>query len=81
MPAGQFQLICRHVNMAGRIDAPAKCELRSVICFFKQKVGLWKTINAAVSCQTLRRLLNAILTSSVVVIHDNVRPQGADVTQ
>ncbi|GBM95081.1 hypothetical protein AVEN_111037-1 [Araneus ventricosus] len=34
-PAGQFKLSCRHVNMAGRIDAPSKCELRSVILFLQ----------------------------------------------
>ncbi|GBM63233.1 hypothetical protein AVEN_145939-1 [Araneus ventricosus] len=33
--AGQFELSCRHVNMAGRIDAPAKCELRIVIRFLQ----------------------------------------------
>ncbi|GBM04748.1 hypothetical protein AVEN_20193-1 [Araneus ventricosus] len=49
--------------------------------FFKQKVGLWKKINAAVSCQTLRRLRRAILTSGVVLIHDNARPHSAVVTQ
>ncbi|GBO41223.1 hypothetical protein AVEN_113148-1 [Araneus ventricosus] len=31
--AHDFQLSCRHVNMASRIDAAAKCELRSVIRF------------------------------------------------
>ncbi|GBM11167.1 hypothetical protein AVEN_133904-1 [Araneus ventricosus] len=46
-----------------------------------QKAGLWKTINAAVSCQTSRRLRSAILTSGVVLIHDNARLHNAVVTQ
>ncbi|GBM69954.1 hypothetical protein AVEN_210605-1 [Araneus ventricosus] len=72
---------CRRINIAGRIDAPTKCELRSVIRFFTQKVGLWKTIDAAVSCQTLRQLRRALLTSGVVLIHDSTRPHSAVVTQ
>ncbi|GBL99141.1 hypothetical protein AVEN_64134-1 [Araneus ventricosus] len=32
-PTGQFQLSCQRVNMGGKIDAPAKCEFRSVIRF------------------------------------------------
>ncbi|GBM25548.1 hypothetical protein AVEN_272544-1 [Araneus ventricosus] len=45
------------------------------------KVGLCKTSDAAVSCQTLRRLRRAILTSGIVLIHDNDRPHIAVVTQ
>ncbi|GBM13403.1 hypothetical protein AVEN_54412-1 [Araneus ventricosus] len=45
------------------------------------KVGLWKTVNAAVSCQTLRKLRRAIVTSGVVPIHNNTRPHNAVVTQ
>ncbi|GBN13284.1 hypothetical protein AVEN_169438-1 [Araneus ventricosus] len=41
------------------------------------KVGLRKTINAAVSCQTLRRLRRAILTFGVAFIPDNARPHSA----
>ncbi|GBN54993.1 hypothetical protein AVEN_215495-1 [Araneus ventricosus] len=52
-----------------------------LFAFFKQKVGLWKTINAAVSCQTLRRLRRAILISGVVLIHDNALPHNIVVTQ
>ncbi|GBM87130.1 hypothetical protein AVEN_110012-1 [Araneus ventricosus] len=52
-----------------------------LFAFFKQKVDLWRTINAGVSCQILRRLRSAILTSGVVLIHDNVRPHSAVVTQ
>ncbi|GBO31891.1 hypothetical protein AVEN_8729-1 [Araneus ventricosus] len=37
--------------------------------------------NAAVSCQTLRRLLRAILADGVVLIHDNARPHNAVATQ
>ncbi|GBL84764.1 hypothetical protein AVEN_93807-1 [Araneus ventricosus] len=51
-----------------------------LLTFFKQKEG-WKTINAAISCQTLRRLRRAILTSGLVLIHDNARPHDAAVTQ
>ncbi|GBM12764.1 hypothetical protein AVEN_247551-1 [Araneus ventricosus] len=49
--------------------------------FFKQKVGLWKKINAIVSCETLRRLRRAILISGVVLIHGNARSHIAVVTQ
>ncbi|GBN76235.1 hypothetical protein AVEN_76866-1 [Araneus ventricosus] len=72
---------CRHANMAGRIDAPAKNEFRSVFLFFKQKVDLRKTIIATVYCKTLRQLRRAILTSGVVFIHDNACPQSAVLTQ
>ncbi|GBL89060.1 hypothetical protein AVEN_255201-1 [Araneus ventricosus] len=64
--------------MAGRIDALANSELFSVSRFFKNKVGLWKTINAAVSSQNLRRLRRAILTA---LIHDSARPHNSVVTQ
>ncbi|GBM24481.1 hypothetical protein AVEN_92995-1 [Araneus ventricosus] len=67
--------------MADRTDATAKSELSSVIYFLKQKIGLWKTINASVSCQTLRRLRRTILISGVVFIHENVRPCNAVLTQ
>ncbi|GBN92859.1 hypothetical protein AVEN_4482-1 [Araneus ventricosus] len=48
--------------------------------YFKQKVGLWETINAVVSFQTLRRLRRANLISGVVLIRDNALPQSAVVT-
>ncbi|GBM26647.1 hypothetical protein AVEN_15453-1 [Araneus ventricosus] len=51
-----------------------------IFAFFKQKVGLWKTINATVSCQTLRRLRRGSLTSGVL-IPDNARTPNAVVTQ
>ncbi|GBN22071.1 hypothetical protein AVEN_170092-1 [Araneus ventricosus] len=38
-------------------------------------------MNTAVSSQTLRRLRRALLTSGVVVIHDNARPHSASITQ
>ncbi|GBM43788.1 hypothetical protein AVEN_92773-1 [Araneus ventricosus] len=38
-------------------------------------------INAAVSCQTLRRLRRANLTSGVALTHDNVRPHRAVLAQ
>ncbi|GBN54163.1 hypothetical protein AVEN_97691-1 [Araneus ventricosus] len=47
----------------------------------QRKVGLWKKINVAVSCQYLRRLGRAILTFGVVLIHDNARPHSAVLTQ
>ncbi|GBN67951.1 hypothetical protein AVEN_53103-1 [Araneus ventricosus] len=38
-------------------------------------------VNTAVSCQTLRRLRRAILTSRVVLIRENTRSHNAIVTQ
>ncbi|GBL91736.1 hypothetical protein AVEN_71375-1 [Araneus ventricosus] len=38
-------------------------------------------IKEAVSCLTLRRLRRAILTSGVVLIHDNAHPHSSVVTQ
>ncbi|GBO31155.1 hypothetical protein AVEN_54495-1 [Araneus ventricosus] len=67
--------------MAGVSDGLAKCELYNVFAFLKQKVGLWKTIDAAIFCQTLRRLRRAILTSGVVLIHDNACPHSGVVIQ
>ncbi|GBL97727.1 hypothetical protein AVEN_248668-1 [Araneus ventricosus] len=46
-----------------------------------QKIGLWKTINAAVSCPALGELRRAILTSEVVLIHDNACSLNAVVTR
>ncbi|GBM77128.1 hypothetical protein AVEN_114438-1 [Araneus ventricosus] len=80
MSAGRFEHTCQHINMAGRIDAPAKCELRRVICYFSSR-KFWKTINAAVSCQTLRQLQRAIMTSGVVLTRGNVLPHSAVATQ
>ncbi|GBL95933.1 hypothetical protein AVEN_227157-1 [Araneus ventricosus] len=65
--------------MTSRHVPSASCV--GLFAFFKQKVGLWKTINAVVFCQTLRRLRRTILTSGVVLIHDNARPHSAVVTQ
>ncbi|GBL81059.1 hypothetical protein AVEN_83135-1 [Araneus ventricosus] len=68
--------------MAGRIDAPAKCELRSVIRFLEAEG--WFVEDDRCSCflldftMTLRR---AILTSGVFLIHGNACPHGAVVTQ
>ncbi|GBM92833.1 hypothetical protein AVEN_222033-1 [Araneus ventricosus] len=67
--------------MAGRIYAPAKCELRNVIRFIQAEVVLWKMINAAISCHTSRQLRRAILTSGVVFNRDNIRHHSAAVTQ
>ncbi|GBM80403.1 Histone-lysine N-methyltransferase SETMAR [Araneus ventricosus] len=52
-----------------------------LFAFFKQKIRLWKMVNAAVSCQTLRRLPSAVLISGVVLIHENARPHSAVVIQ
>ncbi|GBM21699.1 hypothetical protein AVEN_248520-1 [Araneus ventricosus] len=52
-----------------------------LFAFFKQKVDLWKTFNAAVSCQSIRRLRRAILTSGDVPINDNALPHKPVVTQ
>ncbi|GBN55597.1 hypothetical protein AVEN_214652-1 [Araneus ventricosus] len=41
-----------------------------------EKVCLWKTINADVSCLTLRRLRRAIWTFRIVLIHYNARPHS-----
>ncbi|GBN72157.1 hypothetical protein AVEN_231660-1 [Araneus ventricosus] len=57
----------------------ASCVL--LFAFLKHKVGLWKTISATVSFETLRRLRRAILTSGVVLIYDNARSHYAVVTQ
>ncbi|GBN03122.1 hypothetical protein AVEN_98388-1 [Araneus ventricosus] len=64
--------------MACRIVDPVKCELRSVIRFL-QAEGWF--VGASVYCQTLRRLQGAILTSGVVLIHDNALPNNAVITQ
>ncbi|GBL86055.1 hypothetical protein AVEN_89105-1 [Araneus ventricosus] len=68
--ASQFDMNFRYVKIDGRIHAPAKCELRSVTRFLQAEGCLWKAIIAAESCQTLRRLRRAVLTSGVVFIHD-----------
>ncbi|GBN59377.1 hypothetical protein AVEN_195847-1 [Araneus ventricosus] len=72
-----FELSCRHVSMAGRIDTPAKCEL-VIFSSFKQKVYYYQY-----SCflQVFTRLRRVILTSGDVLIHDNAHPHSAVVTQ
>ncbi|GBM78952.1 hypothetical protein AVEN_167657-1 [Araneus ventricosus] len=60
---------------------PPSVNCLKLFAFFKQKVGLWETSNATVSCRTLLRRRRAILTSGVVLIHDNARPHNAFVTQ
>ncbi|GBM29253.1 hypothetical protein AVEN_155211-1 [Araneus ventricosus] len=52
-----------------------------LLASFKQNIGLWKTINATVSYQTLRRLRRPILTSGVVLIHGKASPHNAVVTE
>ncbi|GBN97587.1 hypothetical protein AVEN_4294-1 [Araneus ventricosus] len=60
---------------------PASASCIVLFAFFKQKVHSWKTINAAFPSQTLRRLRRSVLTSGVVLIHNNARPHYAFVTQ
>ncbi|GBN09964.1 hypothetical protein AVEN_214875-1 [Araneus ventricosus] len=73
-PAGQFKMSCRRVNMADRIDAPAKCESRRVTRFLQAEgwffVRLYDDYEKP-----------AILTSGVVPIDDNALPHNAVVTQ
>ncbi|GBO32348.1 hypothetical protein AVEN_214688-1 [Araneus ventricosus] len=64
--------------MAHGIDAPAKCELRSVIRFL-QAEG-WFTENDQCSC-FLRLLRRAILIFKVVLIHDSARRHSTFVIQ
>ncbi|GBN09960.1 hypothetical protein AVEN_214872-1 [Araneus ventricosus] len=73
-PAGQFKMSCRRVNMADRIDAPAKCESRRVTRFL-QAEG-WFFVRFYDDYEK-----PSILTSVVVFIHDNARPRNAVVTQ
>ncbi|GBO05009.1 hypothetical protein AVEN_35878-1 [Araneus ventricosus] len=67
--------------MAGRIDAPAKCELGSVIHFFQAQGWLVENDQCGCFLSDFRRLRIAILISGDVLIHDNVRPQRAVATQ
>jgi hypothetical protein len=78
-----------------KINNPADCEVRSVIRFLNaQNVLLLEfmprgtTINAESYCATLRRLRYAIqnrwqgiLSSGVMLLHDNARPHAAARTQ
>jgi histone-lysine N-methyltransferase SETMAR len=81
--------------MNKKIDNPADCEVRSAIRFLNaQNVLLVEfmlrgtTINAESYCATLRRLRYAIqhrrrclLSSGVMLLHDNARPRAAARTQ
>ncbi|GBL96247.1 hypothetical protein AVEN_118781-1 [Araneus ventricosus] len=60
---------------------PPSVSYVAFFAFFKQNVVLWKTINAAVSLQTLRPLRRAILTSGVVLTHVNTRPHNTVASQ
>jgi histone-lysine N-methyltransferase SETMAR len=82
-------------KMNKNIDNPADSEVRSVIHFWNtQNVLLVEfmpqgtTINAESYCATLRRLRYAIqnrrwglLSSGVMLLHDNARPHAAARTQ
>ncbi|GBN75282.1 hypothetical protein AVEN_141478-1 [Araneus ventricosus] len=67
--------------MSGRIDAPAKCELRSDIRLFQAKD--WFVENDQCSCflSDFTRMRRALPTSGDVLIRDNTRPHSAVVTQ
>lgn len=83
------------MNMAAAIDAPAKCELRSVFCFLKvegrgaSEIQQRTTITKEVYCESLRRLRRAIQnkrrrmfpSGPGVLIYDNGRPNCAKVTK
>ncbi|GBN08099.1 hypothetical protein AVEN_273850-1 [Araneus ventricosus] len=67
--ARDFQLSCRHVNMASRTDAPAKSELLSVIRFLRAEG--WFMENDQCSCFFSDLMMNP--TSGVDLIHGNAR--------
>ncbi|GBN07049.1 Histone-lysine N-methyltransferase SETMAR [Araneus ventricosus] len=71
----------RQSTTVDRNILPPNASCIVLFSLFKQKVGLWKTINAAVYCQTLRRQQRAILSSGLVLNHDNACPHSAVVTQ
>ncbi|GBN45803.1 hypothetical protein AVEN_77494-1 [Araneus ventricosus] len=64
--------------MAGRIDASGKCELHLFFAFCEAEGVFVENDQCGCFCQTLRR---AIPTSGVILIHDNVHPHSAVVTQ
>ncbi|GBN96995.1 hypothetical protein AVEN_58283-1 [Araneus ventricosus] len=70
---------CQHVNMVGRIDAPAKCELHSVILFLQTE--RWFMENERCSCFLLDLIMTSKSHSGVVLIHDNARPHSVVITQ
>ncbi|GBM43110.1 hypothetical protein AVEN_222166-1 [Araneus ventricosus] len=67
--------------MAGRINVPAKCEVRSFTRFLQTED--WFMENDQCSCflSDFKRLRRAILTSGDVLIHDITRPHSVVVTQ
>ncbi|GBM83215.1 hypothetical protein AVEN_58295-1 [Araneus ventricosus] len=65
--------------MAGRIDAPAKCELPSVKCFLQAE--RWFMGNEQCSCSLLDLTMTVKSHSGVVLIHDNARPHSIVITQ
>jgi hypothetical protein len=81
--------------MSKKIDNPADCEVRSGIRFLNAQnvllvefMPLGTTINVESYCATLRRLRYAIqnrrrgiLSSGVMLLHDNARPHAAARTQ
>ncbi|GBM57524.1 hypothetical protein AVEN_97640-1 [Araneus ventricosus] len=54
--ADQFELVCRHVNVAGRIGASAKCKLRSAIPFFQEEVTTNRADLSSLSFTTIMSL-------------------------
>ncbi|GBM18822.1 hypothetical protein AVEN_203100-1 [Araneus ventricosus] len=60
---------------------PRNASFVVLFAFLKRNAVFWKAINASVIYHTLRRLRRAILTSGVVLIHENTCPHKAVVTQ
>ncbi|GBN52408.1 hypothetical protein AVEN_219910-1 [Araneus ventricosus] len=69
------------VKEGRHVATPPRGTEVSATPLLEQKFGLLKTINAAVFRQPLRRLRRAILTSGVVLIHDNSRFYNGIITQ
>ncbi|GBL85880.1 hypothetical protein AVEN_63200-1 [Araneus ventricosus] len=65
----------------GGIDVPSKWKLRSVNRFLKAEGWFAENDQCSCSCQTLRRLRRAILTSGAFFVHYNAHPHSAVVTQ
>ncbi|GBM35467.1 hypothetical protein AVEN_73263-1 [Araneus ventricosus] len=79
MPACRFELSCRQVNMAGRIDAPVK--LRSFIRFHEAES--WFVEKDQWSCfspdfTTIAKSHSEFLSC---LIHDNALPHNSVINQ
>ncbi|GBM63761.1 hypothetical protein AVEN_43373-1 [Araneus ventricosus] len=67
--------------MANRIDSPAKCELRSAIRFSIAEGWFVEKDQFSYFLSDFTKLRRPILTSGVVLIHDNARFHKNVVTQ